>query len=685
MNAQLDVFARADAEARHAELTKQISEHDKAYYQNDAPTVSDAEYDTLRQELEALEEQYPHLKTEQSPTQKVGTAPAEGFSKVTHSVPMLSLSNAFSEEDVADFLERVRKFLSLPDAETLTITVEPKIDGLSFSARYEHGVLVRGATRGNGEVGEDITANLKTVQNLPHQLQGSGWPDVLEVRGEVYMDKTDFEALNQAREANGESVFANPRNAAAGSLRQLDVSITAQRKLSYFAYGWGEVSAEIASTQSATIAQLSAWGFVVNDRMAQLQSVTEIMEYYYALNEARASLPYDIDGIVYKVDRLDWQQRLGKVARAPRWAIAHKFPAEQAETILEAIDIQVGRTGALTPVARLKPITVGGVVVSNATLHNEDEIRRKDIRVGDTVTIQRAGDVIPQVVSSKRSADHPEYHFPTTCPECGSHAEREEGEAVRRCMGGLTCPAQARERLKHFVARQAFDIDGLGDKQIEAFYSDGLITTPADIFTLDARDKESLTPLRAREGWGSQSARNLFDAIDTARTVPFARLLYALGIRHIGFESAKLIARHFTSYTAFRAALDAPEEARETLLSLDGLGEVMVDSLLSFFAEAHNREALDALTPHLTIEDAEAVATDSPVAGKTVVFTGTLETLSRAEAKAGAESLGAKVSGSVSAKTDILVAGEAAGSKLKKARELGVQVLTEAEWKALIS
>ncbi len=684
MNPQTNLFELEEARAEHARLAEEIRAHDAAYYQKDAPTVSDAEYDALRQKLEALEAKHPELATPDSPTQKVGAAPSEAFGKVQHKVPMLSLSNAFSEEDVADFIERIRSFLSLTEEE-VCLTVEPKIDGLSFSARYEKGVLVQAATRGNGEVGEDITANIKTVQAMPHRLQGEGWPDVLEVRGEVYMDKADFEALNQARAEKDEAPFANPRNAAAGSLRQLDASITAERKLCYFAYGWGEVSAPLAETQSGSIAKLAEWGFVTNPRLQTTKNVAEIMSYYEALTHDRPSLSYDIDGVVYKVDRLDWQERLGKVARAPRWAIAHKFPAEQAETILEAIDIQVGRTGALTPVARLKPITVGGVVVSNATLHNEDEIRRKDIRVGDRVVVQRAGDVIPQIVSASREQDAPEYSFPKTCPECGSHAVREEGEAVTRCTGGLICPAQARERLKHFVSRQAFDIDGLGEKQIEAFWSDGLVQTPADIFTLVKRDRDSLTPLRNREGWGKTSADKLFAAIETARDIPFARLLYALGIRHIGLESAKLIARYYGDFASFRAAMDTSEEAREALLSLDGIGEVMAESLLEFFAEEHNREAVDALAKELRVQDAEAVASDSPVAGKTVVFTGTLVTMSRAEAKAGAERLGAKVSGSVSAKTDYVVAGEAAGSKLKKANELGVAVLSEEEWKALIS
>jgi DNA ligase (NAD+) len=573
----------------------------------------------------------------------------------------------------------------------MDIVCEPKIDGLSFSALYEKGRFVRGATRGDGNEGEDITANLATLDSLPKQLGGSGWPDVLEIRGEVYMRKHDFAALNAAQEAVGKPIFANPRNAAAGSLRQLDATITASRKLSYFAYGWGELSAPVADTQYGVLQRFAEWGLVINARTSTANTVQDIMEYYHTLQADRADLPYDIDGIVYKVNALDLQQRLGFVARAPRWAIAHKFPAEQAITTLEAIEIQVGRTGALTPVAHLKPVTVGGVVVARATLHNEDEIARKDIRVGDIVTIQRAGDVIPQVVAvdeSKRTKHAAPFVFPQHCPICNSEAVREEGEAVRRCTGGLMCDAQIVERLKHFVSRDAFDIDGLGEKQIQAFWNEGLIREPADIFMLQTRDRQSLTPLRNREGWGSKSAQNLFAAIDKARTVPLARFIYALGIRYVGQTTGKLLARNYHSFHAWYAAMNSlathDETAYEELKHIDGIGDAVAMALQHFFEEAHNRKVLDDLLPHVTITDAEAVASSSAVAGKTVVFTGTLAQMSRDEAKARAESLGAKVAGSVSKKTDYVVVGADAGSKAKKAAELGVEILSEDAWLELI-
>jgi DNA ligase (NAD+) len=673
---------RDEAAKELATLTQDIAEHDKRYYQDDAPRISDAEYDKLRARLSALEAMYPDLVKADSPSQKVGVAPARGFAKVQHSVPMLSLGNAFSEEDVADFLGRIRRFLGLDESDAVEIVCEPKIDGLSFSARYEHGELVRGATRGDGNEGEDITANLRYV--LPHRLNGNA-PEVLEARGEVYMRKDDFSALNAAQAEAGKPIFANPRNAAAGSLRQLDASITAARKLRYFAYGWGEVSAPVADTQWGVLKQFADWGLVVNfERMIQATDVASIMTFYDALQVERAQLPYDIDGIVYKVDRLDLQQRLGFVARAPRWAIAHKFPAEQAITTLEAIEIQVGRTGALTPVARLTPVNVGGVMVANATLHNEDEIARKDIRVGDTVTIQRAGDVIPQVVSARREKDAPQYVYPTQCPVCHSDAVREEGEAVRRCTGGLMCDAQIVERLKHFVSRDAFDIDGLGEKQIAAFWQEGLVREPADIFGLEAKDKQSLTPLRNKPGWGATSAANLFAAIDKARNVTLARFIYALGIRHVGQTTAKLLARTYQTFDAWYAAMKqiaaGDEAAYEDLTHIDGIGDAVGMALKHFFAETHNQQVLADLLPHLTIADAEAVASDSPVAGKTVVFTGTLVRMTRDEAKARAESLGAKVAGSVSKKTDYVVVGADAGSKAKKAAELGVTTLSEDEW-----
>lgn len=531
---------REAAQKRIAALSEEIRGHDTRYYQHDAPSISDAAYDALRRELENLENQYPELRRSDSPTQKVGATAGEGFSKVKHAVPMLSLSNAFSEEDVAEFIQRVRRFLELEDNAEVDLVCEPKIDGLSFTARFENGKLVQAATRGDGEVGEDVTANLKQVKGFPHSITGA--PDVLEVRGEIYMRKDDFAALNKAQEVAGKKIFANPRNAAAGSMRQLDSSITAQRKLSYFVYGWGELSAPLADTQYGSIEKLKSFGFAVNEDTKKCNSITTVMKNYEQARDQRAALAYDIDGYVYKVNRLDWQRRLGQVARAPRWAIAHKFPAEQAVTEVVNIDIQVGRTGALTPVAHLKPINVGGVVVTSATLHNADEIERLGVRVGDTIVIQRAGDVIPQVVSvrtDKPRGSQP-YVFPAECPACGSHAVREEGEVVVRCTGGLICPAQALERLRHFVARDAMDIDGLGERQIAAFFEEGLIRSPQDIFTLKARDEVSLTPLRNRKGWGEQSAGNLFGAIDKARMNTLPRFIYALGIRHIGEETAKL-------------------------------------------------------------------------------------------------------------------------------------------------
>lgn len=680
-----------DAAREHACLCEEIAAHDVRYYQKDAPTLSDAAYDGLRARLLALEAAYPELVTPESPSQRVGAAVAEGFGKVMHTVPMLSLSNLFSREDAEEFLERVRRFLGLAQDEPVTLVAEPKIDGLSFSARYEKGVLVVAATRGDGEVGEDITANIRTLGGFPQRLAGNV-PDILEVRGEVFMRKEDFAALNAAREAVGEPVFANPRNAAAGALRQLDASITASRRLSYFVYAWGAMSAPVAATQFETVKTFGTLGFATNDAMQVVDSLEALLAYYAAIEAQRASLPYDIDGVVYKVNRLDWQQRLGFVARAPRWAVAHKFPAEQAQTIIEAIDIQVGRTGALTPVARLKPVTVGGVVVSNATLHNEDEIRRKDIRVGDTVVVQRAGDVIPQVVAVKEEL-RPEgtkaYDFPDHCPACGSEAVREEGEAAKRCTGGLICPAQAVERLKHFVARDAFDIEGLGERNLQSFFDEGLIRTPVDIFTFEARDNASLSKLRFREGWKEKSVANLFAAIGKSRTQPLSRFLYALGIRHTGQEMAKLLARHYGTFGTLQDAMleaqDDTSPAWQELLNIDGVGKKVAKTLVQFFHEEHNRTFLAELLPHIVFV-AEAKRThDSPVSGKVVVFTGTLTTMTRDEAKAQAEALGAKVASSVSGKTDYLIAGEDAGSKRTKAETLGVQCLSEEEWRRMVS
>ena len=676
-----------DAHVELKNLADEIAEHDRRYHRDDDPAIADAEYDALRQRNTAIEQRFPHLERPDSPSKSVGATVAQGFRKVTHAVPMLSLGNAFEDEDVQEFLTRIRRFLSLDEDEPVEIVAEPKIDGLSVSLRYEKGKFVRGATRGDGTTGEDITANLRTLDGVPKEISGEV-PDVLEVRGEVYMRKDDFAALNQRQQENGAKVFANPRNAAAGSLRQLDTAVTAARPLSLFAYAWGEISAPLAETHAGFIERLKGWGFPVNPETRLCASIEEILEHYTRINEGRAGLPYDIDGMVYKVNRLDWQERLGFVSRAPRWAIAHKFPAEKVQTMLKAISIQVGRTGSLTPVADLEPVTVGGVVVSRATLHNEDEIARKDVRVGDTVIVQRAGDVIPQVVETimdKRPADSRPYVFPETCPECDSHAVREEGEAARRCTGGLICPAQAVERLKHFVSRNAFDIEGLGGKHIEAFWTDGLIKTPADIFRLDGH-REAIAE---REGWGGKSADNLVAALDDKKTIPLDRFIYALGIRQIGTATARLLAKQYGSLGGWMEAMDQAQdresESYQDLTNIDGIGPSMAEDLLAFFEEPHNRDVLADLAALLTVEDFVAPDTgSSPVAGKTVVFTGTLETMSRGEAKARAEALGAKVAGSVSKKTDYVVAGPGAGSKAKKAEELGVATLSEEEWLALV-
>jgi len=684
----------AAAQKEHARLNALIREHDKRYYQEDAPSISDAEYDRLRQELESLEAKFPQLVTPESATQRVGALAAEGFEKVRHSKPMLSLDNAFNEDDVRDWDKRTRKWLRYDDNIPIEYICEHKIDGLSFSARYENGELVLGATRGDGEVGENITENLKTI--LPLVLEGDA-PAVLEARGEVYMSNADFKALNASRSL--EEQFANPRNAAAGSLRQLDPEVTRSRKLSYFVYDWAEISSIelVGNSDFDLMFKLKDMGLrtFISDKSNNTwqykftASLDELLKYHREMLERRASLGYDIDGLVYKVDKLKLRESLGFKARSPRWAIAHKFPAEQAITRLEAIDIQVGRTGVLTPVARLTPVNVGGVMVSNATLHNEDEIARKDVRVGDMVVIQRAGDVIPQVVEVKTRGDGAvPYVFPTHCPVCNSEAVREEGEVAKRCTGGLICAAQAVERLRHFVARNALDIDGLGAKQIEAFFAEGLVKTPADIFTLEARDRESLAPLKNRKGWGEQSANNLFSAIQTARNTTLSRYIYALGIRHIGEETAKLLAKNYGThdalFDALKVAHDHESDAYKELLSIDGIGEKVAQALIDFTHEEHNRALLHELSGYLNFAPEAQARTDSAVAGKTVVFTGTLQTVGRAEAKAQAESLGAKVAGSVSKKTDYVVAGAEAGSKLKEAAKLGVKVLTEEEWFALL-
>ncbi|MEO1252503.1 MAG: NAD-dependent DNA ligase LigA [Pseudomonadota bacterium] len=700
-----------EATAELARLAGAIAKADKAYYEHDKPEITDAEYDALRRRNILIEKRFPKLKREDSPSDKVGAAPSAKFEKARHAVPMLSLDNAFDEEDVADFVKRVRKFLKLDDGAPLAFTAEPKIDGLSLSLRYVDGELKRAATRGDGEVGENVTSNALAISDIPQKLKNA--PAILEVRGEVYMSHDDFEALNKRLVREGEDAAPNPRNIAAGSLRQLDAAITAARPLKFFAYAWGEVSEPLSDTQSGAIARLKKLGFKTNPLTKRFDDADGLIAHYRKIETERSSLGYDIDGVVYKVDRLDYQERLGFVSRHPRWAIAHKFPAEKATTVLEAIDIQVGRTGKLTPVARLKPVTVGGVVVTNATLHNEDEIKRLDARAGDTVVIQRAGDVIPQVlevVKEKRPKGAKAYRFPDRCPVCGSHAVNEENAGTgkadvdKRCTGGLICAAQVKERLKHFVSRQAFDIDGLGAKQIEAFYDEGLIKEPADIFTLADRQNAGEIDLyrydlddegnRKKNKDGKEkpptnlkSVQNLFEAIDARRTIALSRFINALGIRHVGETNARLFASHYADINAFieagEAARDRDGPAYADMLSIDGVGALVAGAVIDFFDEAHNRDAIKRLLKEVTPEQMTRAATASPVAGKTVVFTGSLETMTRDEAKAGALALGAKVAGSVSSKTDYVVAGPGAGSKLKKAQDLSVAVLSEEEWAAL--
>lgn len=683
-------MSRKDAAAEHAKLAEELAAHDRAYYQDDAPAISDADYDQLRLRLLELESHYPILAKANSLSKKVGAAPLEKFGKVAHAVPMLSLANAFAGEDVHEFLARVRRFLNLADDVSVAVTAEPKIDGLSLSLRYENRQLVQAATRGDGAEGENVTANVFYVKDIPQTLASSA-PDLIEVRGEIYMSSNDFAALNEKQIQLGEKTFANPRNAAAGSLRQLDASVTASRPLKFFAYAWGEALELPAHTQYDVVQAFKSWGLPVNPLKVLCHSAEELLAHYARIEAQRATLGYDIDGVVYKVNDLALQARLGFVSRSPRWAIAHKFSAEQATTILEAIDIQVGRTGALTPVARLKPVTVGGVVVSNATLHNEDEIARKDVRIGDTVILQRAGDVIPQIVGvAQRGPDTVPYEFPKMCPACGSHAEREEkasgkSDAVRRCTGGLICPAQRVERLKHFASRNAYDIEGLGDKIIEEFYTDGLIMSPQDIFTLEARDGRSVKKLKTREGWGESSVANLFAAISARRKIALDRFIFALGIRHVGETTARILARSYGLATTLReqmklAAASKENDARAELTAIDGIGSVVAEALIQFFDEPHNIEIFDALLKEVEPQMLAAVAASSPVSGKTIVFTGALERMTREEAKAMAERLGAKVAGSVSKKTDLLVAGPGAGSKLKDAEKFGVEVIDEAAW-----
>ncbi|MAM60569.1 NAD-dependent DNA ligase LigA [Maritimibacter sp. UBA3975] len=697
-------LSETQARGELARLATLLAQANAAYHTEDAPEITDAEYDAAKRRNSEIEARFPALKRADSPSEQVGAAPAEGFAKVRHRVRMLSLSNAFDDDDIRDFDRQVRAFLGMSGDNPLAYTAEPKIDGLSLSLRYENGTLIEAATRGDGAEGENVTANARTIEDVPQTLTGA--PEVLEVRGEVYMSHDDFARLNESQSEKGGKTFANPRNAAAGSLRQLDSRITAARPLRFFAYSWGELSEPFAETQMQAIERLAALGFSTNPLTRLVTTPDEMLAHYHAIEEMRATLGYDIDGVVYKVDDLALQGRMGFRSTTPRWAIAHKFPAELAWTRLEAIDIQVGRTGALSPVGRLTPVTVGGVVVSNATLHNEDyiagrdskgeEIRGgKDIRIGDWVQVYRAGDVIPKVADvdlDKRPDDAAPYVFPDTCPECGSAAIREEGDAVRRCTGGMICPAQAVEKLKHFVSRAAFDIEGLGSKQVEAFYHDETlpIREPADIFTFARRDGEALAKLKNRDGWGEKSATNLFAAIDERRHIPLNRVIFALGIRHVGENSANLLARHYGDWPTFEAAMTeaTPEggAAWEELLSIDGVGETMATSLVTTFHQEAERASIDRLVAELDIAAVEAPqSAGSPVAGKTVVFTGTLEKMTRAEAKARAESLGAKVSGSVSAKTDLVVAGPGAGSKAKKAEELGVEIVDEDGWLELIA
>ncbi len=711
----VEKLTSAEAEKELDRLAKEIAEHDRHYYLQDAPVVSDAEYDALRRRNAEIEARFPLLVRPDSPSHRIGAKVSEKFAKVRHRVPMLSLDNAFSDEDVAEWLARVRRFLGLKDDDEVAVTAEPKIDGLSASLRYEHGVLVQGATRGDGMEGEDITANLRTIGDVPLRLKGKA-PAVLEVRGEVYMTHKAFEALNKRQEKDGRQTYANPRNSAAGSVRQLDPSITASRALNFFAYTWGEISELPAKTQSSMLEKFESYGLKVNPLVRRCDTLDGILKFYRDIESQRAKLGYDIDGVVYKVDRLDLQERLGFVSRSPRWAIAHKFPAEQAETVLEGIEIQVGRTGKLAPVARLKPVTVGGVVVKNATLHNEDEIERLGVRIGDTVVIQRAGDVIPQilrVILEKRPKNAKPYKFPEKCPVCGSHAVREVDQKTgkmdvdRRCTGGLICDAQTVERLRYFVGRDQFDIEGLGGTMIELFHDKGLLKEPADIFALTekpekvskvlaehraalseerraAEGKEPVKTKAKKEDREDKVVENLMAAIERRRTIGLDRFINALGIRHVGETTARLLARHYRSIDAFLDGMKA-DDALEELQHIEGIGGVVAEAIHDFFDEPHNVKAVKRLLEWLTVTDMAAPARSSPVSGKTVVFTGTLEKMTRQEAKARAESLGAKVSGSVSAKTDIVVAGPGAGSKLKDAQKHNVQVLDEDAWLKLIS
>jgi len=706
--APIDVakLTEAQATAELKRLAREIAGHDKRYYQDDAPTVTDAEYDALRRRNAAIEARFPELVLQESPSKRLGAAPARGFAKVRHSVPMLSLGNAFSEEDVTDFVGRIRRFLKLSEDENIAFSAEPKIDGLSMSLRYENGELVSAATRGDGSEGEDVTANIKTLKAIPHKLKGKRIPEVCEVRGEVYMTKSDFLKLNERQQQAGGKLFVNPRNSAAGSLRQKDPAVTASRPLGFFAYAWGEISAMPSDSQHGMIQWFETCGFDTNPLTKLCRSVEELIAFHHDIEARRAKLDYDIDGVVYKVDRLDWQQRLGFAGREPRWGIAHKFAAEQAPTVLNDIEIQVGRTGTLAPVGKLEPVGVGGVIVQNVTLHNEDYIKGiggdgeplrggRDIRIGDTVIVQRAGDVIPQIVDvviDKRPKEAKPYKFPTRCP-CPLHTEvvrettatGEEGSRAR-CSGEFACPFQKIEHLKLFVSRRAFDIDGLGEKQLEMFFEKGLVKEPGDIFTLEERNTK--IKLEEEEGYGETSVSNLFAAINRRRSIALDRVIFGLGIRHVGETTALALARGYGSWDAFHDAClkvaKGDEEAMAEMDALDQIGETVIEAVKAYFGESHNRGIVERLTRHLTIEDAEKPKTDSRVAGKTVVFTGALERMTRDEAKAMAERYGAKVSGSVSKKTDLVVAGPGAGSKLKDAQKFGVEVVSEDDWFKLV-
>jgi DNA ligase (NAD+) len=701
----VDLLTPTQAAAEHARLTQEIAEHDRRYYQLDRPSISDADYDALRKRYNAIEGRFPDLRTLESLSLKVGAAPARGFSKVRHSVPMLSLDNAFSEDDVRDFVGRIRRFLKLSGDEPIAFSAEPKIDGLSMSLRYENGALVTAATRGDGAEGEDVTANIRTIKQVPQQLKGKHVPLVCEVRGEVFMTKADFLALNERQKEAGGQIFANPRNSAAGSLRQKDPSVTASRPLGFFAYAWGEMSEMPEDTQTGMIKFFERCGFTTNPLTKLVRSVEELTAFHRQIETQRSHLDYDIDGVVYKIDRIDWQERLGFVSRTPRWAIAHKFPAERATTVLRDIELQVGRTGALTPVGKLEPVGVGGVIVQNVTLHNEDYIHGigakgerlrdgRDIRIGDTVIVQRAGDVIPQIVDvliGKRPKGAKEYHFPKKCP-CPLHTDivREEtatGEegARARCTGEFACPYQKIQHLMLFVSRRAFDIDGLGEKQIEFFFEQGWVKEPADIFTLERKHRKELLE---QEGYGETSVKNLFDAIDARREIGLERFIYALGIRQVGETTALQLARAYHSWDAFHDAClkvaKGDEETSADMDAIDQIGDTVIEAVRSYFGESHNKGIVERLTKQVTIIDAEKPKRDSMVAGKTVVFTGSLEKMTRDEAKAMAERLGAKAAGSVSKKTDYLVAGPGAGSKLAEAKKLGVPVLTEDEWLRMV-